>query len=322
MSNLSRRDLLGAAAGLTAALRAAYPAPSEQHPTICAFSKHFQWTDVRGAATTVRDLGYEAIDLTVRPAGHVLPERVAEDLPKAAEVIQSAGLKLAMITSHIVDVKSPHAEEVLQTLQALKVRHYRWGGFRYDLKRDLPGQLVEFKARVKDLAAMNQHYGLTAMYHTHSGVTQVGASMWDLYLLLKDFDTDAVSANYDIAHATVEGGFGGWIHSTKLLLPYTRGIAVKDFKWIQNEKGAWVPGWCALGQGMVDFKKFFAMMKASGFSGPLQLHMEYPELGTASTGKFESSIPKDKLLPMMKRDLDLLKSMLHEAGISSSKATA
>ena len=69
------------------------------------FSKHFQWTDVKGAAETMKDLGYEGVDLTVRPAGHVLPERAKDDLPKAAEVISKAGLKLAMITSDIVDTK-------------------------------------------------------------------------------------------------------------------------------------------------------------------------------------------------------------------------
>ncbi|HYI92585.1 MAG TPA: TIM barrel protein [Bryobacteraceae bacterium] len=314
MSTFSRRDLLWGA-GAAAANRPAYSATTTGRSDICAFSKHFQWTDVRGAAETVRDVGYEALDLTVRKAGHVLPERVEDDLPKAAEAIKGAGVKLAMITTDIVDPKSPHAEAVLKTAAALGLKHYRWGGFRYDLKRSLPDQLAEFKPRVKDLAALNKQYGLTAMYHTHSGVTQVGASMWDLYLLLKDFDTDSVSANYDVAHATVEGGFGGWIHSASLLLPYTRGIAIKDFKWIRNEKGAWVPGWCALGEGMVDFKKFFAMLKPIGFSGPLQLHMEYPEVGTASVGKSESSIPKDQLMAIMKRDLTKLKEMLREASI-------
>ena len=314
MSTISRRDLL-CAASAAAATRPASSATTAGRSDICAFSKHFQWTDVRGAAETVRDVGYEALDLTVRKAGHVLPERVEDDLPKAAEAIKGAGVKLAMITTDIVDPKSPHAEAVLKTAAGLGLKHYRWGGFRYDLKRSLPDQLAEFKPRVKDLAAMNKQYGLTAMYHTHSGVTQVGASMWDLYLLLKDFETDSVSANYDVAHATVEGGFGGWIHSASLLLPYTRGIAIKDFKWIRNEKGAWVPGWCALGEGMVDFKKFLPMLKASGFSGPLQLHMEYPEVGTASVGKFESSIPKDKLMAIMKRDLTKLKEMLREASI-------
>src|SRR5688572_13269347 len=161
MSTISRRDLL-CAAGVAAATPSAYSATTAGRSDICAFSKHFQWTDVRGAAETVRDVGYEALDLTVRKAGHVLPERVEDDLPKAAEAIKGAGVKLAMITTDIVDPKSPHAEAVLKTASALGLKHYRWGGFRYDLKRSLPDQLAEFKPRVKDLAAMNKQYGLTA----------------------------------------------------------------------------------------------------------------------------------------------------------------
>ena len=314
MAQLSRRELLGAAAIASTQLTKA--AAKDHGFTICAFSKHFQWTDVKGAAETMRDLGYEGIDLTLRKGGHVLPERVQDDLPKAAEIISKAGLKFPMVTTDIVDTGSPYAEPVMKTLASLRIKRYRWGGFRYDLKRSIPDQLTEFKARVKDLAAMNKQYGLCAMYHTHSGVGQVGASMWDLYLLLKDFDTEAVSANYDIGHATVEGGFGGWIHSSRLLLPYMKGVAVKDFLWKKNAKGAWEPGWCALGEGMVDFKRFFPMLKQAGFSGPLQLHMEYPELGTAATGKTESSLPKDKLLAQMRHDIATLTELLHDTGMA------
>src|SRR5207244_3789566 len=135
-------------------------------------------------------------------------------------------------------------------------------------------------------------YGVTAMYHTHSGAGRVGASFWDLYLLLKDFDTNSVSANFDIGHATVEGGLGGWLHSAKLLLPYSRGIALKDFIWERNAKDKMEPRWCGLGQGQVDFKKFLPMVKAANFKGPLQLHMEYHELGGADSGKKEYTIPK------------------------------
>ena len=77
-----------------------------------------------------------------------------------------------------------------------------------------------------------------------------------------------------------------------------------------------MPGWCALGDGMVNFKKFLPMLKEIGFSGPLQLHMEYPELGTAANGKTESSVPKDKLLAMMRRDITRLKDMLRDASMS------
>ena len=309
--NLSRRQLIAGTAGMAAAAQT----PAEGRFTICAFSKHFQWTDVAETAKVCADLGYEGIDLTLRKGGHVLPERVADDLPKAFETIKKAGLKMPMVTSDIVDVQTPHAETVIKTLAGLGVRHYRWGGFRYDEKRPLLDQLYEFKPRVKDLAALNKQYGVCAMYHTHSGIGQVGASMWDLYYLLHGFDAGSVSANYDIGHATVEGGFGGWIHSSRLLMPYMKGVAVKDFRWKQDPKRGWVPGWCGLGQGMVNFKRFFGMLKEAKFSGPLQLHMEYDELGGADSGKTTFTIPKEKLLAIMKRDIDALKGLLREGGM-------
>src|SRR6266542_1045184 len=226
---ITRRDLLAGLASATTASNLGAAGDSGRF-TICAFSKHFQWTDVKEMCDICAGIGYEGIDLTLRPGGHVLPERVTGDLPKAAEIVKAAGLKFSMCTADIVDAKSPHAEAMLKTMSSLGIRHYRWGGFRYQEAPGLPEQLAGFKARVKDLAALNKQYGMTAMYHTHSGVGQVGASMWDLYLLLKDYDANAVSANYDVGHATVEGGYGGWIHSARLLMPYMKGVAVKDFK--------------------------------------------------------------------------------------------
>jgi sugar phosphate isomerase/epimerase len=307
-TSFSRREFLAAAGAALA--RGAKPVP------VCAFSKHFQWAGVADAAQVIASLGYDGIDLTVRPRGHVLPERVADDLPKAVELARKAGIAIPMITTAIVDTATPHAEAILRTIASLGIRRYRWGGFRYDLARGLPGQLDDFRSRVKELAAMNRHYGVCAMYHTHSGIAEVGASMWDLYLLLKDFDPEAVSANYDIGHATVEGGSGGWIHSTRLLLPYMRGIAVKDFRWERGEKG-WTVRWCPLGEGMVNFARFFSMVKESGFSGPVQVHMEYDELGGADAGRTDVSIPRDKLLAIMRRDMDALRRAMREAGLAA-----
>jgi sugar phosphate isomerase/epimerase len=313
---LTRRECLATLAAPAALAAAQTPEPI----TICAFSKHWHWTDVQETARICAEMGYEGIDLTVRPQGHVEPERVEEDLPKAVETIKKAGLTIPMITSGIIDVTTPYTEKVIRTMAALGIRRYRWGTFRYVNSKPLPAQLDELKPKVHELASLNHHYGVCAMYHTHSGVGQVGASFWDLYLLLKDEDTNAVSVNYDVGHATVEGGYGGWIHSCRLLLPYMRGIAVKDFRWKQNERGAWVPGWCPLSDGMVNFKLFFSMIKAGGFSGPLQLHMEHPELGGADQGLKQFTIPKEKLLAVMWYDLDKLKAMLRDAGIPTASA--
>ncbi len=305
----SRRDFLAA---LPAAALAQSAAPGER-VRVCVFSKHFHWTDCKEMAGMAAAIGFDGIDLTVREGGHVEPERVAAELPRAVETIRAAGLEAPMITAGIVDTESPHAEAIVKTAAALGIRYYRWGGFRYRDGGNITGQLEGLKPRVKALADLNRQYKVCAMYHTHSGVGQVGASIWDLWWLLKDFDPHAVGFNLDIGHATVEGGFGGWIHSTRLAAPWLRGTAIKDFRWGQNARGEWAPQWCGLGEGMVNFRRYFAMLKQIGFHGPLQLHFEYPELGDAHAGRKVSSIPKEKFVSILHRDLDRLKGWLREA---------
>ena len=157
--------------------------------------------------------------------------------------------------------------------------------------------------------------GVGAMYHTHSGIGLVGAPIWDLHEFLDGLDPAAVGVNYDIGHATVEGGFGGWIDSFRITGIYLRGIAVKDFLWEKNKRGEWRPEWKPLGEGMVRFPEFFRMVAASGFSGPLQLHFEYP-LGGSEEGKSELSGSKDEVFSAMKKDLAQLRSYLKAANLA------
>jgi hypothetical protein len=54
------------------------------------FSKCLQWLDYPGMAGITAEAGFDGVDLTVRAGGHVLPERVEEDLPKAVEAAEPA----------------------------------------------------------------------------------------------------------------------------------------------------------------------------------------------------------------------------------------
>lgn len=74
---------------------------------ICIFSKQLQWMDYQEMAAAVADMGYDGINITVRTGGHVSPERVAEDLPKAVEAANKAGIKVLLISTEIEDPKIP-----------------------------------------------------------------------------------------------------------------------------------------------------------------------------------------------------------------------
>jgi sugar phosphate isomerase/epimerase len=305
----SRRALLSTGVALCA--RAAEEKAAVGKLKVTIFSKHLQFLRGEALAIGAAEMGFDGIDLAVRKGGHVEPERVRQDLPNLVAIIRSHGLEVPMLTTDIVDAETPHAEDVLKVMTELGIHNYRWNNFRYDADRPIARQLEELKPRVAKLAALNSRYQAGAMYHTHSGIGLVGASIWDLYIVLKDFDPRAVGVNYDIGHATIEGGFGGWINSMRITGPHLRGVAVKDFLWEKDTRG-WKANFKPLGTGMVHFPQFFKMLAAAHFSGPLQLHFEYP-LGGADNGKTSITIPKEEVFVAMKRDLQQLRAYLKDA---------
>ncbi len=307
---MKRRAFLAAAAG--AALRGQVERPKLK---LSIFSKHLQWAPYGEMAAFAADAGFDGVDITVRAGGHVLPERVADDLPRAVEAVRKAGLEVPMITAGIVDTSSPHAESILKTASGLGIRYYRWGGFQYSDDQPIAAQLAALKPRVKALADLNGHYKITAMYHTHSGM-DMGAPIWDLWEILRDVDPRWIGVNYDVAHAVIEGGLGGWIRSLQLMRGFLHGVALKDFAWSRNARGEWYPEWRPAGQGMVNFPKFFGMLSKSDFDGPVQVHFEYEGLGGANNGDRKLAIPKPELLSKCRRDLTYYRERMREAGLA------
>ena len=237
---MNRRDFLLAAGAAVAAAKAA----NLQKLKVAVFSKHLQFLQGEELARATAEIGFDGIDLSVRAGGHVDPARVAQDLPPLIKIIRAHGLEVPMVTTGIEDAETPHAESVLRTISELGIHHYRWGGFKYDpAGPPLGEQLTALKPRVAKLAALNAKYKTGAMFHTHSGINLVGAPIWDLYILLKDFDPQAVGVNYDIGHATIEGGFGGWYADRNWRIDP---VALSQKTHLQN--GDWIEFFSALGE--------------------------------------------------------------------------
>jgi len=308
LASLSRRGFLAGAALLASA--ADNPRSSAK---VAIFSKHLQFLEGEALARAATEIGYDGIDITVRKGGHVPPETVRQDLPKLVKTIRAQGLEAPMITTDIEDADTPFAEDMVAAAAGVGIPNYRFGGFKYT-DEPYPRQLAAFRPRLAKLAALNRKYKACAMYHTHSGTGVVGASIWDLHILMQDIDPAEVGVNFDVAHATVEGGLGGWINSLRITGAHLRGIAVKDFIWAKNAKGVWEPQWCPLGEGMVRVAEFLRLVKAGGFHGPIQQHFEYA-LGGANNGQNRITIPQAEVFAAMKRDLATLRGQLSQAGL-------
>jgi sugar phosphate isomerase/epimerase len=111
---------------------------------------------------------------------------------------------------------------------------------------------------------------------------------------------------YDIRHAVVEGGMS-WQNGLRLLHPHIKTIPIKDFKW-QQANGQWKVEDTPLGEGMVDFKTYFKLLKQYKVDVPVSLHLEYP-IGGAEHGATSISVDKEVVFAAMKKDLLKLREL-------------
>jgi len=278
---------------------------------ICIFSKHLQFLDYEDMAKTAAEIGFDGVDLTVRPGGHVLPENVLRDFPRAVEAVKKAGLEVYMMTTRITDPDDPNTIPILKTADQLGVRFYRMGYLKYDDKKGIIGSLEAYKPALRKLAQLNKKYKLHGAYQNHSG-TRVGGPVWDLYELLKDMDPKYLGVQYDIRHAVVEGGTS-WPLGLKLLAPYVKITAIKDFYWTKKD-GQWKIQNCPLGEGMVDFPKYFSLVKQFDINGPISLHFEY-EMPGEHDKSMELTERRRKTIAVMRKDLETLRRMMKKAGL-------
>ncbi len=286
---------------------------------LCIFSKHLLFLDYDAMAETAAEAGFDGVDLAVRPHkpdkpnGHVLPENVERDLPRAVEAVRKAGLEVYMMTTHITDPQDQYTEPILKTASELGIRYYRMDYLEYKEKLGIVETLESYKPQLRELAALNEKYGIHGAYQNHDGV-RVGSPVWDIWLLIKDLDPRWMGCQYDIRHAVVEGGMS-WPLGLKLLSSHIRITAIKDFRWARID-GAWKIQDCPLGEGMVDFKAYFEMVKELRIEGPVSMHFEYP-MPAESEEKLSLEQQRQKTVAVMKKDLKTLRSMLEEAGLSA-----
>ena len=249
------------------------------------------------------------IDLTVRPGGHVEPEKVAGVLPEATEAMAEYGLSPNMITTKVLDADSVTDRKVLETAAQLGYRYYRTGWYKYDDERGIKESVRLYRQRLQALARLNRELGISGSYHNHSG-HYFGASIWGLEQALEGIPASQMGCQYDLMHAIIEGG-KNWEIGLRLIRNHINTLVVKDFKWARVD-GVWKPVYVPAGEGMVDFGRYFTLLKQYKINVPVSIHCEY-DLGGAEHGG-SSVVDQRQVFRSLRRDLDYVREAWAKAG--------
>ncbi len=239
------------------------------------FSKHLWPMPVREAGEAARGLGFEGLDLTVRPGGHVEPAEVESALPSAVAALAACGMTLPMITTGLTSCEDEHAEAVVATAARCGVRRLKLGYWRYSGFGNLHDQLSAARRQLDGLEALARRHDVRVCVHTHSD-RFLSATAAGMLALLQGRDPRWVGAYLDPGHLTLEGAESGWMQAIDLLQGYLAMVAVKSLAPFRDAaSGRWVYKMAPLADGMVRWPEVFACLHTLGWNDVLSLHSEY-----------------------------------------------
>jgi L-ribulose-5-phosphate 3-epimerase len=276
----SRRDLLRFGAATVAPLligpRQASAATLASVPGLRLFSKPLQWLDYEPLAEVAAAAGYAGIDLTVRPGGHVEPERVADALPAAVAAARRHGLTIDMMVTAITSADDPGARKLLEVAARAGVKLYRMGYLTYDDGVSMRTSLKRTRERMLRLADLNRACGIVGCYQNHHGLgsesNRLGSSVWDIDAILDGVDPAWIGCQYDPRHAVAEAT-GSWSRALRLIAPRIRSVCLKDFRWAAAD--SLMPEDLPAGQGVVPWNRVFTVLRELGVDVPLTVHCEW-----------------------------------------------
>lgn len=273
------------------------------------FSKHLQFLDFNNTGEMAAELGFSGVDLTVRPKGHVLPEQVKTDLPRAISDIKKAGSDCKLITTNVESADNQLDLDIINTAAASGVKYYRPNWYKFMEGKSMQTSMEIYQYEIEKLSKLNADLGITGCYQNHAG-RDVGSSFWELDSLMKKANPKGFGIQYDIRHALVEGGYS-WENGLELLKSRIKVIVLKDFKWGKID-GKWQAVNVPIGEGMVDFDTYFKLLKKYQLKPPVSLHLEY-DLGGAEKGRSTLTVDKKVVYDAMKKDLTSVQKMWKEA---------
>ena len=277
--------------------------PAPPKPEFHVFSKMFQspvTKSVDELCELMAKAGFDGIQWTVRPKGHVLPERVAEDLPKVVAAAKKQGLKATTICTAITDGDDPASETLLKVAADCGFKLFRPGYFFYDAKKETFQQSMDRITRgFASLAKVSEKTGMKATYQNHSswGPSVFGGLLWDIHACIRDLDPKYVGIEYDPMHAFFETNLS-WTHGFELVTPWIGAVDLKDFHFQLSKKNPknHAKFMCPAGDGVVPWKDVKRILDMHKVNVPYVVLFEY-------------DFDKTDLLKTVKGELDWFKGV-------------
>lgn len=240
---------------------------------LAVFVKPWKSLPLPQLARHVRSLGFDLIELPVRPGFPVEPQTIERDLPAAVKLLAEEGIRVLNVTADIaLDDERLYSACAAAGISMNRVM-FRHGDTDY--------WTAEAEARQKLDAALPfcERYAVQIGIQNHSRrfvpVNEMGA-----YNLLKDYDPRYVAAVWDPAHNALEGMDSD--AALDIVAPYLCVVNLKNAYWRrvsgpEADIAEWQIYWTSGAQGRASWSRMVAKLKAIAYRGPICFSAEYSD---------------------------------------------
>jgi sugar phosphate isomerase/epimerase len=254
-------------------------------PSLCVYSGCLSKIPYTQLSEIVGQMGYDGVDLTVMQGGHVDPSRYMVDLDRAFQTFQDAGIELPMVTTDFTSPSAPYAYAILYVSGELGARFCRLGtwpplavaeptGQNPAVSQYLQMRAMMMRNDLTQFSVTGLRCNITPLLANHAG-SFPGRSIPETEAMLAGVAPKAFGYCFDPVQAVIEGrSANAWEAALQAALPRLAAVALSDVA-LENENGNTKPRPCPLGEGAIDWKKFFSALAAARFHGPVSIHMDY-----------------------------------------------
>ena len=262
------------------------------------FSKTLGDLDIPAMCQTARRMGFDGIDLTVRPGGHVDTSDAGDIGPRikrAAAIIREHGLTVPMLTTSVLRGDEPAAEAIFEAAGALGIALVKLGYWRYGGFGEFRVVFEQARRDLDSIEALAARTHTTAVIHNHSGADFLTAMPWTVALLLEGRGRSAMGAYVDAGHLVAEGLAGSWRQGFELLARRLRVAGAKSYRFEPHRpEGASQDRFkrtaVAYERGTVPWAEFTDLLDRAGFQGPVSFHCEYPGDSASQLTQLEADL--------------------------------
>jgi len=279
-------------------------------------SKFFEHLSAPELGEKVAELGYDGIDICVRPGHPVNLDNVDRTLPEAHRIWRDQGLScpLATAPTDFIDPTAPAAERLYAACAEAGVGHIKLGYWRFKEGDDYWRELDRARQGLEGFADLSARYGVKTCYHTHSG-SCIGSNCAGAMHLVRGLDPQQVGIYPDFGHMCLDGE--DLAMGLAMIRDYLVLAGIKDSFHAPQPEGSeppYAPMFTVLGGGSVDWRKVLELLVGMEYTGPLVVHTEY-QFGERIIRQVGYADEKpENLENLVRRDAEYLRKLLAESG--------